>query len=71
MLEADALSALAALANPTRLSTYRLIVRHEPDGLTTGALVEANAQELCRDLKRHRLKQAVQIIIPDPHHPPL
>jgi ArsR family transcriptional regulator len=36
-----ALSAFAALAHPTRLSTYRLLVTHEPEGLSTGQLVEA------------------------------
>ncbi len=37
----DALRALAALAHPTRLEAFRLLVRHEPDGLSTGELVEA------------------------------
>lgn len=37
----EALSALAALSHPTRLATFRLLVRHEPDGLNTGQLVEA------------------------------
>lgn len=37
-----ALSALAALAHPTRLEAFRLLVRHEPDGLPTGSLVEAS-----------------------------
>lgn len=36
-----ALAALGALAHPTRLDAFRLLVRHEPDGLSTGALVEA------------------------------
>lgn len=36
-----ALAALAALAHPTRLETFRLLVRHEPDGLSTGELVDA------------------------------
>jgi DNA-binding transcriptional ArsR family regulator len=40
MVEDDALSALAALAHPTRLATFRLIVRHEPEGLTTGKLAD-------------------------------
>jgi len=31
---------LAALAPPTRLSTFRLLVRHEPEGLSTGELAE-------------------------------
>lgn len=38
----DALSALAALSHPTRLDAFRLLVRHEPDGLATGELVEAS-----------------------------
>lgn len=37
-----ALSALAALSHPTRLSAFRLLVEHEPDGLATGQLVEAS-----------------------------
>jgi ArsR family transcriptional regulator, arsenate/arsenite/antimonite-responsive transcriptional repressor len=41
MIEQDALTALAALAHPTRLATFRLLVRHAPDGLATGALAEA------------------------------
>lgn len=35
----EALSALAALAHPTRLAAFRLLVEHEPGGLATGALV--------------------------------
>jgi len=37
-----ALPALAALAHPTRLDAFRLLVRHEPDGLSTGQLVVAS-----------------------------
>lgn len=40
MIEDDALGALAALAHPTRLATFRTLVRHEPDGLSTGELVD-------------------------------
>jgi len=36
------LSMLAALAHPTRLATFRLLVQHEPEGLSTGQLVEAS-----------------------------
>ncbi|HZG33005.1 transcriptional regulator [Sphingopyxis sp. YF1] len=35
-----ALLALAALAHQTRLDTFRQLVRHEPEGLSTGQLVE-------------------------------
>lgn len=38
----SALPALAALAHPTRLEAFRLLVRHEPEGLSTGALVDAS-----------------------------
>jgi DNA-binding transcriptional ArsR family regulator len=39
MIDDDALGALAALAHPTRLATFGTLVRHEPDGLSTGQLV--------------------------------
>ena len=42
METASALAALAALAHPTRLEAFRLLVKHEPDGLPTGALAEAS-----------------------------
>lgn len=38
----SALSSLAALAHPTRLDAFRLLVQHEPEGLSTGQLVEAS-----------------------------
>ncbi|EJU10514.1 ArsR family transcriptional regulator [Sphingomonas sp. LH128] len=38
----DALSILSALAHPTRLDAFRVLIRHEPDGLSTGKLVEAS-----------------------------
>ena len=42
MQTAAALESLSALAHPTRLEAFRLLVRHEPDGLSTGQLVEAS-----------------------------
>ncbi len=39
MTAEEALAALAALSNPTRLETFRLLVRREPTGLTTGEIV--------------------------------
>lgn len=38
----SALSALAALAHPTRLDAFRLLIQHEPAGLSTGELVSAS-----------------------------
>ena len=34
----DAIGALTALAQETRLETFRLLVRHEPDGVPAGEL---------------------------------
>lgn len=36
----SALLALAALAHPTRIDAFRRLVQHEPEGLSTGQLVE-------------------------------
>src|SRR6185437_1271172 len=38
--EAHAISALAALAQPTRLAIFRLLVKHEPVGITAGVIAE-------------------------------
>ena len=38
--EAHAISALAALAQPTRLAVFRLLVKHEPIGVTAGVIAE-------------------------------
>src|ERR1700693_2375892 len=35
--------ALAALAQPTRLDVFRLLVKHEPDGLAAGDIAKALA----------------------------
>ena len=42
MLSDSALPVLAALAHPTRLDAFRLLVQNEPEGLSTGQLVEAS-----------------------------
>jgi len=38
MKTADAIAALAALAQNTRLGTFRLLVKHEPEGVPAGEL---------------------------------
>ena len=38
MAAPHALSALAALGQPTRLDVFRLLMRHEPTGLSAGAI---------------------------------
>ena len=37
----QAVLALAALAQPTRLQAFRILVKHEPDGLAAGDLARA------------------------------
>jgi len=39
----QAILALAALAQPTRLDVFRLLVKHEPDGLAAGDIAKALA----------------------------
>lgn len=41
MTTPDALKALAALAQESRLAIFRLLVEHAPDGLAVGAIGEA------------------------------
>ncbi|OJF93317.1 ArsR/SmtB family transcription factor [Pararhizobium antarcticum] len=43
MEQEDAILALAALAQSTRLETFRLLVRHSPDGLPAGEIARALA----------------------------
>src|SRR6266550_3109901 len=39
----NAMLALAALAQPTRLDVFRLLVQHEPEGLAAGDIAKALA----------------------------
>jgi DNA-binding transcriptional ArsR family regulator len=41
MNDLEALTCLTALSNPTRLATFRTLVRHEPVGLATGEIAQA------------------------------
>jgi ArsR family transcriptional regulator, arsenate/arsenite/antimonite-responsive transcriptional repressor len=41
MEQENAILALAALAQPTRLETFRLLVKHEPDGMPAGDIARA------------------------------
>ncbi|WP_073068597.1 ArsR/SmtB family transcription factor [Paracoccus solventivorans] len=41
MESSHAIAALSALAQPTRLECFRLLVRHEPEGLSAGELARA------------------------------
>lgn len=41
MDDLGALNCLTALSHPTRLATFRMLIRHEPDGLATGVIAQA------------------------------
>lgn len=41
MTETSALAALSALAHPTRLAVFRLLVEAGPDGMAAGAIADA------------------------------
>lgn len=43
MDESDAIASLAALAQPTRLATFRLLVAREPEGIAAGEIGRALA----------------------------
>src|SRR5258705_3991982 len=43
MEQEQAILALAALAQPTRLGVFRLLVKHEPNGLAAGEIARAIA----------------------------
>ncbi|MEH2531237.1 ArsR family transcriptional regulator [Bradyrhizobium sp. AZCC 1588] len=40
LTEPHAISALAALAQPTRLAIFKLLIKHEPVGITAGVIAE-------------------------------
>jgi DNA-binding transcriptional ArsR family regulator len=40
LTEAHAISALSALAQPTRLAIFRLLIKHEPVGITAGVIAD-------------------------------
>jgi ArsR family transcriptional regulator len=40
LTEVHAISALAALAQPTRLAIFRLLIKHEPVGITAGVIAD-------------------------------
>ena len=48
MVEDDAVAALAALAHGDRLKAFRLLVKAGPDGMPSGEVAEALAEELAQ-----------------------
>ncbi|GGP00889.1 MULTISPECIES: ArsR/SmtB family transcription factor [Stakelama] len=61
----DALAALASLAHPTRLAAFRLLVQAEPDGLSTGQLVDASGLSQSTFSSHLAILVAAGLVIPD------
>ena len=60
MDENSTIAALAALAQPTRLQTFRLLVAHEPDGVPAGELARLKqlSQQMVSVGARQRARNA-------------
>lgn len=65
MTNDDALAALSALAHPTRLDAFRRLVRAEPEGLSTGQLVEASGFSQSTFSSHLAILVAADLIIPE------
>ena len=61
----DALAALASLAHPTRLAAFRPLVQAEPDGLSTGQLVDASGLSQSTFSSHLAILVAAGLVIPD------
>ncbi len=53
MKSADAVTALAALAQESRLAIFRLLVKRGPEGFTPGELIEKNLSVTAATLSFH------------------
>lgn len=60
-----ALDSLAALSHPTRLDAFRLLVRHEPEGLSTGQLVDASGLSQSTFSSHLAILVAAGLVVPE------
>jgi len=67
MQTAAALDCLAALSHPTRLDAFRRLVRHEPDGLSTGQLVDASGLGQSTFSSHLAILVATGLVVPEKH----
>ena len=65
MQTASALESLAALSHPTRLNAFRLLVRHEPEGLSTGQLVDATGLSQSTFSSHLAILVASDLVVPE------
>ena len=67
MTDDDALSCLAALSHPTRLAAFRLLVKAEPEGLSTGDLVAATGLSQSTFSTHLAVLVAAGLVMPQKH----
>ena len=60
-----ALESLAALSHPTRLDAFRRLVRYEPEGLSTGQLVEASGLSQSTFSSHLAILVAADLVVPE------
>ena len=65
MDENEAISIFSALAQDTRLAAFRLLVRHEPEGLSTGQLVDASGLSQSTFSSHLAILVAADLVVPE------
>ena len=60
-----ALECLTALSHPTRLDAFRHLVRHEPEGLSTGQLVDASGLSQSTFSSHLAILVAADLVVPE------
>ena len=60
--DGHAISALAALAQPTRLAIFRLLIKHEPIGITAGASAPEVIVEEVVEAFRQRYDVSIDVV---------
>jgi len=61
----SALESLAALSHPTRLDAFRRLVRNEPEGLSTGQLVDASGLSQSTFSSHLAILVAADLVVPE------
>ena len=65
MQSSSALESLAALSHPTRLDAFRRLVRSEPEGISTGQLVDASGLSQSTFSSHLAILVAADLVVPE------
>ena len=65
MQTSNALKSLAALSHPTRLDAFRRLVRNEPEGLSTGQLVDASGLSQSTFSSHLAILVGAELVVPE------